>query len=62
MRGQMAHLDAEVLAEFRAGLITELILDHDLLSPDTGELVAEKARQQVAAAPGRIGHDEADRP
>jgi hypothetical protein len=38
------------------------IVDHDLLSPDAGELVAEKTRQQVAAAPGRVGHDEADRP
>jgi len=38
------------------------IVDHNLLSPDAGELVAEKTRQQVAAAPGCIGHDEADRP
>jgi hypothetical protein len=38
------------------------IVNHDLLSPDAGELVAKKTRQQVAAAPGRIGHDEADRP
>jgi len=38
------------------------IVDHHLLSPDAGELVAKKTRQQVAAAPGRIGHDEADRP
>jgi hypothetical protein len=38
------------------------IVDHDLLSPDAGELVAEKTRQQVATTPGRVGNDEADRP
>jgi len=38
------------------------IIDHDLLSPDGGKLVAEQASQQVAAAAGGVRHDKADRP
>jgi hypothetical protein len=37
------------------------VVDHDLLSPDGGELVAEQASQQVAAAASGVRNDEADR-
>src|SRR6185295_18744485 len=37
------------------------VVHHDLLSPDGGELVAEQASQQVAAAASGVRNDEADR-
>ena len=41
----------------RAGLV----LDHDRLAPDLGELRPDLAREDVGGAAGRVGHDDADR-
>jgi hypothetical protein len=38
-----------------------LVVDHHLLAPQLGQLVAEEPREQVTAAAGRVGHDEMHR-
>src|SRR5262249_32659125 len=40
----------------RAGLV----LDHDLLAPGVGQLLPQRAHQQVRRSAGGIGHDDAD--
>ena len=49
----------ELGADDTAG--ARLVVDDDLLAPEFSKLLSDQARKQVAAATGRIRHDEADR-
>jgi hypothetical protein len=53
VRSGLRHeLDPQVAAGARA------VVDDDLLAPRLGELLADRAREQIRGADGREGHDD----